>query len=115
MKDPRNRNYVDNTLKMVIKRTMLSKHIWELKNYKQITAKISWRISKATSAYDNNLKMCKLCLEEKITLMTFRHKLLKKGQILFDDASTKTISTMLFSVVIVHISNYLTFSFLHLQ
>ena len=49
---------------------VLSKYIWKLKNYaRQFPAK--WSILKRASAYKSGAKRCNLCLEEKLSIISW--------------------------------------------
>ena len=49
--------------------TVLSKHIWDLKDG-NINYKINWRIIKRASAYKSRPSLCNLCLAEKVCILT---------------------------------------------
>ena len=49
--------------------TVLSKHIWDLKDG-NIDYKINWRIIKRASAYKGKPSRCNLCLAEKLCILT---------------------------------------------
>ena len=49
--------------------TVLSKHIWDLKD-ENIDYKINWRIIKRASAYKGKPSRCNLCLAEKLCILT---------------------------------------------
>ncbi|KAL9983795.1 hypothetical protein ACROYT_G006025 [Oculina patagonica] len=49
--------------------TVLSKHIWDLKD-RNVDYKINWRIIKRARAYKGNPSRCNLCLCEKLCILT---------------------------------------------
>ena len=60
--------------------TALSKYVWDCKDKIKQTPEISWKIVKSAPAYTNTSKRCVLCLEEKMTIITYpdQEKLLNK-------------------------------------
>ena len=48
--------------------TTLSEHVWKLKN-KNINFNISWQIVKKVKPFAPNDKVCKLCLQEKLSIL----------------------------------------------
>ena len=62
--------------------TVLSKHIWDLKD-KNIDYAINWRIVKRAKAYKGNPSCCNLCLSEKLCILSAKNALLlnKKSEL----------------------------------
>ena len=53
--------------------TVLSKHIWELKDANK-NFDINWKIIKVTSGFSKNSNNCSLCLSEKYAICKFKMK-----------------------------------------
>ena len=60
--------------------TTLSEHIWKLKN-KNINVNIQWEIVKKVKLFTSNDKMCKLCLQEKLSVLRSAPSLNKRSEI----------------------------------
>ena len=60
--------------------TALSKYVWDCKDKLKQTPEISWKIIKSAPAYTNTSKRGILCLEEKMSIITYpnQEKLLNK-------------------------------------
>ena len=57
--------------------TVLSKHIWDLKDG-NIDYEINWRIINRASAYKGKPSRCNLCLAEKLCILTAQNASLKQ-------------------------------------
>ena len=60
--------------------TTLSKHVWKLKN-KNVNFSIRWEIIKKVQPFAPNDKVCKLCLQEKLSILRSAPSLNKRGDI----------------------------------
>ena len=60
--------------------TTLSEHVWKLKN-KNINFNIKWEIVKKVKPFAPNDKVCKLCLQEKISILRSAPSLNKRSEI----------------------------------
>ena len=61
--------------------TTLSDHVWKLKN-KKIDFNIKWEIAKKVKSFAPLEKVCKLCLQEKISILRSAPSLNKKNDII---------------------------------
>ena len=61
----RNRKYMNNTT--------LSTHVWSLKD-RGTVPNLNWSIIKHVKAYSNVSKTCRLCLQEKLEILSFENK-----------------------------------------
>ena len=72
----RYRNHIKSfTHKKYSNETELSKHVWHLKQ-KKTDFTIKWSIIKKSISYTGGSKRCNLCLEEKISILKEKKKLL---------------------------------------
>ena len=60
--------------------TTLSEHVWKLKN-KNINFNIAWAIVKKVKPFAQNDKVCKLCLQEKLSILRSAPSLNKRNEI----------------------------------
>ena len=75
-------NLHKSSFKLELKRTSttLSEHVWKLKN-KNINFNIKWEVVKKGKPFAPNDKVCKLCLQEKLSIFRSAPSLNKRSEI----------------------------------